>query len=34
MVFEWILYDQFNYIKEIGKGGFARTPKYTLKGQV
>ncbi|POG62134.1 kinase-like domain-containing protein [Rhizophagus irregularis DAOM 181602=DAOM 197198] len=23
IVFEWIPYDQFNYIKEIGKGGFA-----------
>src|SRR4051812_34194697 len=22
-VFEWIPYDQFSYIKEIGKGGFA-----------
>ncbi|EXX64685.1 hypothetical protein RirG_140450 [Rhizophagus irregularis DAOM 197198w] len=23
IIFEWIPYDQFNYIKEIGKGGFA-----------
>ncbi|EXX66494.1 Cmk2p [Rhizophagus irregularis DAOM 197198w] len=23
IVFEWIPYDQFNYIKEIGKGGFS-----------
>src|ERR1700722_10978655 len=23
IVFEWIPYNQFNYIKEIGKGGFA-----------
>src|SRR3954453_4514044 len=24
MVFEWIPYNQFNYVKEIGKGGFAK----------
>jgi serine/threonine protein kinase len=24
IIFEWILYDQFNEIKEIGKGGFAK----------
>jgi serine/threonine protein kinase len=23
IVFEWIPYNQFNYVKEIGKGGFA-----------
>jgi hypothetical protein len=23
IIFEWITFDQFNYIKEIGKGGFA-----------
>jgi serine/threonine protein kinase len=23
IIFEWIPYNQFNYIKEIGKGGFA-----------
>jgi hypothetical protein len=23
MIFEWIPYDQFNDIKEIGKGGFS-----------
>ena len=23
MIFEWIPYNQFNYIKEIGNGGFA-----------
>ena len=29
MVFEWIPYNQFNYIKEIGKGGFAKV--YSAK---
>ena len=29
MVFEWIPYDQFNFIKEIGKGGFAKV--YSAK---
>ena len=23
IVFEWIPYDQFNYIKKVGEGGFA-----------